>query len=401
MNKINILVLTSNYRGTDIPIGTTPVVAKLLENFSYKENIRVIYNYTIYSKILYFFFSLLNNLLSNILGSVVPKHRNSKEQLEIINGIEVFRVPIFKFLPRFKFSQKIYFSQFKQIQKYIITNDFKPHVIVGHWLTPQLKLLNMLKEEYDCKIIQVVHELEPFIVKREYGECSQELLNNLDMIAYRSESIRSKFENSFRLLIPSFICRSGINQDEIITSKKFNKDCLTISFVGLLIKRKYPSSVIKAVSSSIFKNSCQINYIGDGPEKHNLEKLAIKFDLENHVNLFGYVDKEKVINLLDKTDCFVMISKLEAFGLVYLEAMARGCIVIASSNEGFDGIIIDGYNGFLCEAGNENRLCGILNKIYNLNDDEKNIISQRAIDTAYKLNSKNVSNDYFNNILKV
>ena len=401
MQKINILVLTSNYRGTDIPRGTTPVVAKLLENYNCKENIRVIYNYTIYSKILYVFFSLFNNLLSNILGSVVPKKRNSNINLELINGIEVIRIPIFKFLPRYRFTDKTYSYQFKQIQKYIHINDFKPHVIVGHWLTPQLKLLNILKKEYDCKIVQVVHELEPFIVYREYGENSEELLSNLDMIAYRSESIRSKFEYKYKLLTPNFICRSGIDKNIIIKSKTFNKDFLSITFVGLLIKRKYPSTIIKAVSLASFKNFCQINFIGEGPEKHNLEKLAAKYDLNNQINLFGYVDKKKVFNLLDKTDCFVMISKFEAFGLVYLEAMARGCIVIASCNEGFDGIIIDGYNGFLCEAGDENLLCGILNKVYNLNDEEKNIISQRAIDTAYKLNCKNVSDDYFNNILKI
>ena len=42
-----------------------------------------------------------------------------------------------------------------------------------------------------------------------------------------------------------------------------------------------------------------------------------------------------------------MISKNEAFGLVYLEAMLAGCIV--ASRNGIDGIIIDGYNGFLCD----------------------------------------------------
>ena len=36
----------------------------------------------------------------------------------------------------------------------------------------------------------------------------------------------------------------------------------------------------------------------------------------------------------------------EAYGLVYLEAMARGCITIASRDEGFDGVIKDGINGF-------------------------------------------------------
>ena len=37
-----------------------------------------------------------------------------------------------------------------------------------------------------------------------------------------------------------------------------------------------------------------------------------------------------------------MISSSETFGLVYLEAMAAGCITIASRDEGFDGIIKDG-----------------------------------------------------------
>ena len=400
MEKINILVLTSNYSGTGIPRGTTPVVAKLLENYNYKENIRVIYNYTVYSKVLYVFFSLFNNLLSNILGSVLPKKRNSNINLELINGIKVIRIPIFKFFPRFKFTNKTYSSQFKQIQKYITENDFEPYVVIGHWLTPQLKLLNMLKDEYQCKIVQVIHELEPFIVDREYGENSEELLSDLDMIAYRSESIRSKFENKYKLLMPNFICRSGIDKNKIIRSKEFNKDFLTITFVGLLIKRKHPSSIIKAVSLASFKNYCQINFIGEGPEKHNLEKLAAKYDLNNQIKLYGYVYKEIVIKLLDKTDCFVMISELEAFGLVYLEAMARGCIVVASRNEGFDGIIINGYNGFLCESGNKNQLNSILNKIYSLSDDEKINISKRAIETATKLNSKNVSNEYFEIILK-
>lgn len=46
------------------------------------------------------------------------------------------------------------------------------------------------------------------------------------------------------------------------------------------------------------------------------------------------------------SDCFIMISKNEAFGLVYLEAMSAGCITIASRGEGFDGVIIHGVNGF-------------------------------------------------------
>ena len=60
--------------------------------------------------------------------------------------------------------------------------------------------------------------------------------------------------------------------------------------------------------------------------------------------------------MLKQHDVFIMISKNETFGLVYLEAMAVGCITIASRQEGFDGIIKHGYNGFLCEAGNQEEL---------------------------------------------
>ena len=58
--------------------------------------------------------------------------------------------------------------------------------------------------------------------------------------------------------------------------------------------------------------------------------------------------REEVIRQMDNHDVFVMISRNETFGLVYLEAMARGCITIASRNEGFDGVIEHGVNGFLC-----------------------------------------------------
>ncbi len=50
----------------------------------------------------------------------------------------------------------------------------------------------------------------------------------------------------------------------------------------------------------------------------------------------------------------VMNSRNEAFGLVYFEAMARGCIIITSRKEGFDGIIQDGVNGFLFKASDSN-----------------------------------------------
>lgn len=70
-----------------------------------------------------------------------------------------------------------------------------------------------------------------------------------------------------------------------------------------------------------------------------------------------------------------MISRSETFGLVYLEAMARGCITIASWREEFDGIIEDGMNGFLCEAGDSEDFARVIKKIRQMSVAELSRIS--------------------------
>lgn len=94
-----------------------------------------------------------------------------------------------------------------------------------------------------------------------------------------------------------------------------------------------------------------------------------------------------------------MISEEETFGLVYLEAMSMGCITIASRNEGMEGIIEDGVNGFLCKAGDEKELAVIIDRINQMSNDELHTISQNASQTAMRLTDENVAADYINHII--
>ena len=122
--------------------------------------------------------------------------------------------------------------------------------------------------------------------------------------------------------------------------------------------------------------------------------------LQKKVHLLGRIDRASIKEYLKQSDVFIMISKNETFGLVYLEAMAMGCIPIASRDEGFDGIIRDGENGFLCEAGNVEELSMILDKIYHMTPTELQEISCRAIDTATQLTDKKVAKAYIEDIIK-
>ena len=89
-----------------------------------------------------------------------------------------------------------------------------------------------------------------------------------------------------------------------------------------------------------------------------------------------------------------MLSKNETLGLVYLEAMAMGCITICSKNEGVDGIIKHGENGFLCEADNLNELIELIISIKNLSIEQRQKISNNAISTMANFTNSNIAKKY-------
>lgn len=112
------------------------------------------------------------------------------------------------------------------------------------------------------------------------------------------------------------------------------------------------------------------------------------------------MNRLEVQTYLRQNGIFVMISRDETFGLVYLEAMAAGCITIASKDEGFDGIIRDGINGFLCKSGDFEELALIVDKIKRMRESELLAISKAAMDTAYSLSEPQVAENYIKMIEK-
>ena len=170
-------------------------------------------------------------------------------------------------------------------------------------------------------------------------------------------------------------------------------------YVGSFIRRKFPEKVLQGILQSSVSNNFRLNYVGDGANRNLIEKIITENHLENKVKLHGFVNREEVPQYIAMAQCFIMISEEETFGLVYLEAMSMGCITIASRNEGMEGIIEDGVNGFLCKAGDEKELAVIIDRINQMSNDELHTISQNASQTAMRLTDENVAADYINHII--
>lgn len=88
--------------------------------------------------------------------------------------------------------------------------------------------------------------------------------------------------------------------------------------------------------------------VGEGDDQTRLAKLAVENGVGDYVHFVGpKPDGQDLIQYYDACDVFVMPSKQEGFGLVFLEAMARGKAVIGANYGGAPDIIHDQVTGFL------------------------------------------------------
>ena len=102
---------------------------------------------------------------------------------------------------------------------------------------------------------------------------------------------------------------------------------------------------------------------GDGPERRQLEKLAVESELP--VQFLGFRSQENLYNIMRAADVFVLFSTYEGMPHSVLEAMACGTPVVASSIGGTVEVITDQVNGLLVPAGNETALADAIRQLLN------------------------------------
>jgi len=88
---------------------------------------------------------------------------------------------------------------------------------------------------------------------------------------------------------------------------------------------------------------------GDGSDRRRLMAKAAALGVNEHVIFPGYVDESDKPALYRLADVYVMPSRLEGFGFVFLEALASGVPVIASNKDGGREAVRDGRWGLLAD----------------------------------------------------
>ena len=224
----------------------------------------------------------------------------------------------------------------------------------------------------------------------------EKALKNARAIACRSFVLQDKllklypeFENKV------FVAPSGVNEKLL---DETNHSLLTTHHSPIKVltcahfkKRKNIDKVINACKGV---KSFELTVIGDGKERKSLEKI------DKNVIFTGRLPHDKVLAKMRDSDIFVLPSVGETFGMVYLEAMASGCITVCTKGDGIDGIIKNGENGFLV-APNSNNIKDTLLNIKNISAEELKSIHTNSFNTIKEYTSSLCADRYLQQILKI
>jgi phosphatidyl-myo-inositol dimannoside synthase len=100
----------------------------------------------------------------------------------------------------------------------------------------------------------------------------------------------------------------------------------------------------------------QLVAVGEGDDQAWLEQLAEGCGVRRHVHFFSGLSYPELSACYSACEIFALPSRGEGFGLVYLEAMARGKPVIGGAHGGAPEVIDDGRTGYLVHHGDAPQL---------------------------------------------
>ncbi len=300
----------------------------------------------------------------------------------LIDESGINHIPLFKNIKE-PSSKLIYFIKsflilYKSSDIFRDADIFKTNQLLGSWIPIIAKLFYRKK-----LIVRTGYDLFEFTLKNKKGVLKKMLYYFLTQFAILISDLYTVSSKSDEKLIIKrfFFARNKIKvRNNWVTipetgniNERFDNKLL---LVGRLERQKNFNLLIENLKNSKYS----LDIYGEGQEKDTLEKIAVKNNVETQ--FFGNIPNEELIKIYAKYKFFVLPSKFEGNPKVILEAMAAGCIVIASDIENHKEIIDNNVSGFLINFKDES-LTNLLDelslnkeRLLNLSLSAKNFISQ-------------------------
>jgi len=249
------------------------------------------------------------------------------------------------------------------------------NILVAEHASPYIEKIGMEHmnfeahpEPYQQEIIKVYQRLDKITT-----------LTTADKVNYQSH-----------IHIPTFVVPNVINEPRLNLQK-----AKIICAAGRLEYEKGFDLLIKSVipiQKIVRQFNYQIHIYGDGKEQRHLEQLIQNNHLKDIVILQG--PTQHLNEKLASSEITVIPSRNEGFGMVILEAMNQGSVVVSfDGNAGPDSIIQNNINGYLIEHDNIKALTIKLRRLIN-QEFKDEVIIRNAYQTVDQYSPEAIYKDF-------
>lgn len=274
---------------------------------------------------------------------------------ETVQGIEVVRLPHYLYSrhPRdlFRFAVN-FFPMIYRLGRLI--KEKAPDVINLHFIWRYALYLLILSHCLDYPFVVGLHGGDvrfyptlSLIDRLIFFAC----LRRADCVTTNSQSLLSDaVEKAPYIKGKSFVIKNGVNLGEFDTKIVFSHSRPYIFALGRFVHTKGFDVLIEAFRLV----SDQVAYLdliiaGDGPDWLKNKKLIAELGLSDRIHLIGWTNRSTTVSLFNGCEFFIFPSRMEAFGIANLEAMASGKAIVATKAGGVPELVTNDENGVLVE----------------------------------------------------
>jgi glycosyltransferase involved in cell wall biosynthesis len=140
-----------------------------------------------------------------------------------------------------------------------------------------------------------------------------------------------------------FVHESGVLETEIVVGRRYDDmPPVRVCFLGRLVPYKNCNIVIESAAALVKERKIQLDIVGDGWDRSNLEALTRDLGLEKHVTFHGWLPHPRAMEILARSHIMAFPSIKEFGAGVVVEAMARGVVPIVVRYGGPSDLVEEG-----------------------------------------------------------
>ncbi|MDJ1369788.1 glucosyl transferase [Gulosibacter molinativorax] len=152
-----------------------------------------------------------------------------------------------------------------------------------------------------------------------------------------------------------------------------------ILFVGRVTGEKQIDVLLKAFAKLPVEFGAQLDIVGGGDQKQNLERLSRELGVDGRTTFHGYVTDEELRRIYSDSTVFAIASIAELQSIATMEAMASGLPVVAANAMALPHLVHHGENGYLFQPGDVEDARAQLERVLEMTPEQRDELGRTGL----------------------